>query len=258
MKKPPRHSFIVAMALCWCVWITTEVLLPFSEPIPNYINNKQAKTTNEDPAAGSISIILIVANFLEDHNGAITAIATVFIAYFTLALKSVAGNQQKIMAQQTTIIERQHIATHRPKLIIRDPIVMMSPQPQTFIQFEIVNSGGSDARTYRSGVEAYNMPLVPKRSYILIGNKDFLGGETLSPGESMFYLHISPMLRETFDKMEERARFNLPADEIFVLRGVIAYNDDNSTMRKTGFWREYDFVAKRFRPSDDPDHEYSD
>jgi hypothetical protein len=259
MRKPQRKSLIVAVGLCWAIWVTTALFLPFGAVVPDNIKDEPHETANEQPKAAPISSVFRLVDFIDRHNGIVTAIATVFIAYFTLALKSVARDQHKIMEKQTKIIERQHIATHRPKLIVRNAELWNANEdPRTFVHFEVVNIGGSDATSYRSGVEAINVPIRPRKPYVLIGNEDFLGGESLSPGESTSYTHISPMLRNALAILEMQTRNRPPAVEVFVCRGIIAYNDENGVMRRTGFWREYDFGAQRFRPSDDPDYEYQD
>jgi hypothetical protein len=198
--------------------------------------------------------------------GILIALSGVAVAGFTGTLWWATGKMGRIAADQRSDTLRQldlmredFISTHRPKLIIRGPQLMNASEDDlTRIHFEIVNIGASDATTHRSGVEASNVPRRPKRPYVIVGDEDFLGGEIISPGESTSHVYTCPVSRLALAAIQTRTLRNPPPDDIFVLRGIIAYNDGNGIMRRTGFWREYDFDARRFRPSDDPDYEYQD
>jgi len=256
MKEPRIGPLATALILAWAVWVTVISTLSISTIVPNDENQNTPQTAQKQPTADDMSFIFRIGKFIDDHNGVFTAMATVFIAWFTYSLKSVARDQHKIMEKQTVIIERQTIASHRPKIIVRNVLLMNDVGgDKIFVNFEIVNIGGSDATFYRSGVEIVKMAKTRRGRYVFVGNKDFLDGDILSPGESIGYSQPFIALQMSLANLGIRLFVD---DEILVLRGMIAYNDDNHTMRRTGFWREYDFDAKRFRPSDDTDYEYQD
>jgi hypothetical protein len=103
MKIPQWKSIMLAVGLCWAVWVTSATVLPFGEIVPDNKNHKETKTSYEEPPAAPISIVFRIADFIDAHNGVVTAVATIFIAYFTFSLKSVARDQHEIMASQMLI-----------------------------------------------------------------------------------------------------------------------------------------------------------
>src|SRR6266496_910438 len=53
---------------------------------------------------------------LERHNGAVTAVATVFIGVFTWVLACVSGRQARLTRESIELAREEFIATHRPKI----------------------------------------------------------------------------------------------------------------------------------------------
>jgi hypothetical protein len=69
-----------------------------SNPTNHYLN----KLLSE-----SCYYLILCVSWLDAHDGAVTAIATIFIAAFTIVLAIYAGGQGSITAKQTTILDQQ-------------------------------------------------------------------------------------------------------------------------------------------------------
>ena len=65
-------------------------------------------------------IATAVLDFLDKYNGAVTAVATVFIAAFTIVLALVTGRQARLSRQAIDLARDEFTASHRPYLIVRD------------------------------------------------------------------------------------------------------------------------------------------
>jgi hypothetical protein len=59
-----------------------------------------------------------VVGFLQTYNGAVTAVATVFIGAFTWVLACVTGRQARLTRRSIDLAREEFIATHRPKVIL--------------------------------------------------------------------------------------------------------------------------------------------
>ncbi len=62
---------------------------------------------------------LAIADWLEHHNGAVTAIATIFIAIFTIVLACVTRKQARLTKHITNLARAEFLSTHRPKIMVR-------------------------------------------------------------------------------------------------------------------------------------------
>ncbi|MGO8817765.1 MAG: hypothetical protein ACLQVG_24225 [Terriglobia bacterium] len=165
-------------------------------------------------------------------------------------------------------INREYVATHRPKLVVRE-LEMLSPKthPSVTINYIISNAGSSRAEITESVIEVQHSdsgivrPLGGTERLNLI-EKDIIENPlaypnkslTIEPGAFVRYRHSSEIAHQSlwFTKTKEGE-----AGRLF-FRGRIVYFDGNGTQRQIAFCRYYDFKAGHFRRLDDPDYEYED
>lgn len=57
--------------------------------------------------------------FLDKYNGAVTAVATAFIAIFTIVLVRVTGRQARLTTAALNLARQEFVATHRPRVVLR-------------------------------------------------------------------------------------------------------------------------------------------
>jgi hypothetical protein len=69
--------------------------------------------------ADVIGVLWGIIDFLQTYNGAVTAVATVFIGVFTYVLAIVTSRQARLTKESIDLARKEFIATHRPRVIVR-------------------------------------------------------------------------------------------------------------------------------------------
>jgi hypothetical protein len=192
-------------------------------------------------------------NFVDTHNGAVTAIATIFIAVFTVILAIVTSRQARLAQAAIKLATDEFNATHRPKLHVRNIVIKPSFSKGKLLtgQFYISNVGSSPATITESHCESLcNVNGLPmERPYEGLDGNNPIGKKTLLPGQSW------PALFQS-----ETPFLGFPeAHRLFVM-GWVEYVDNGGTRRRTAFCREY--IEKdgggRFYAVTDPDYEHEE
>jgi hypothetical protein len=99
-----------------------------------------------------------VVGFLQTYNGAVTAVATVFIGIFTWVLACVTGRQARLTRESIDLARQEFIASHRPLLAIRFVTHTVDDNDRVGINFGVVNVGSSNANVVGSSVNAEFLP----------------------------------------------------------------------------------------------------
>jgi hypothetical protein len=190
--------------------------------------------------------------WLEAYNGAVTAVATVFIALFTIVLAWVTTVQARLTRRAVTLARDEFVSTHRPKLIVRE-ILMLEHIDPIRVRFVIANSGTTKARIIESHVEIQYLsanillPLQP------VEYANEIGATRLKPGSRIFHEHSNTIVEHPEDFQP-----NQPGDTYLYFRGFIVYAGSSGTLYRTGFCRRYNSRDKRFRIVEDSDYEYAE
>jgi len=199
-------------------------------------------------------IALSIGCFLEAHNGAITAVATLAIATFTLTLWIATRDLWNAGKDQLKLVRDEFISTHRPKLIVRQfELDQLVPDQPIKIQFSIVNIGDTEAiwKYFASEVALWN-----RRNWE-------------PPGVDRIVKPISqpPIKNGQRVSVTSQSRFNITAAQIQAVEhggliicavGELTYVDALGTQRRTGFRRNYDCNTAMFNASPNNDQEYQD
>jgi hypothetical protein len=184
-------------------------------------------------------IATAVLDFVEEYNGVLTAVATAFIAAFTIVLARVTGKQAKLTTEALNLARQEFVANHRPRVILR---YIQGPfeneEGHQFIWVTFVNVGANTAT-----IEAFGADLA-KRS----DDTD----DWAVPGLDAGLKEISPIVltcgqRHVFtvtaravpDAELELQIFREAAvgDYQLCAVGVIRYRDTFGVARDTGFFR---------------------
>ncbi|MGA7386293.1 MAG: hypothetical protein WBW81_16840 [Methylocella sp.] len=130
--------------------------------------NKQPEQASEKHSSEVLHSLIVSARvktycacvFLYDRRDAITAIATAFIALFTLTLWLATTEQGRLTTKAIELTRKEFIATHRPRMIVR---FIQGPfddaESHQFIWVTIVNIGVNPAT-----VEAFGCDLARRNS----------------------------------------------------------------------------------------------
>jgi hypothetical protein len=234
-----------------------------------------------------LTALTAVGDFLETHNGAVTAVATIFIAIFTVVLAVVTNRQARltriaaVAAEKAAEIARtEFIASHRPRLRVRNVVVknpkaadgrelqLFAPGQTIEGQFYIANVGDSRADILDGHCTVYfsQQGLPMRRPYE--GGEDNLQAtsRTLLSGES------TPVLFRG-DAPPPGAEMGVGTNafgswDLYVM-GWVTYADhtDPPTKRRTSFCRQYRLTGipgrsaapiGRFHKVEEPDYEHEE
>jgi hypothetical protein len=199
--------------------------------------------------------------FFDKDSGALTAIATIAIAWFTWTLWGATTEQGRLTQQAIDLARAEFIGSHRPKIIVR---FVQGPFPQfpdpanrPYVWVTVANVGvnraiiekfGADlARRVNGqwmfGIEAAPKPvseIIPNRpsSIILMSGERYVFTVTERPHSSGFV-------------------YSKPVGDLCLV-GRILYRDDTNVTRETGFFRVSSEGRERFIASNDSEEEYQD
>lgn len=194
------------------------------------------------------TIIFCEAAFADANNGAITAIATVFVAIFTLTLWIVTG-------RSVQLARNEFIATHRPKIIVRHVLLADHgdelAQRDAQVDFVIANVGDTDATITRFYVQLYIQgelnPFFPRSPEFRRSDVNL----RIAPGESV------AVRRECDGKAAEWSTQIIDASGAAFIVGRIKYVGDDRIQREMGFCRQMDGRNVFWGSIENPEFEYN-
>jgi hypothetical protein len=178
-----------------------------------------------------------MVDYLEHYSEAITALATVVIAVYTVVLAWTSSRQSKLIASQVRLAREEFIATHRPQLrlsrfYLSNPIMSQGERPS--IIFMIQNVGLSVARV----TEIRSVSIV-------LGIEDQFPKNMGIPFSEKFTTRLESGQSEIFPvngtvPLEDEDRGWVPQGKknLYCL-GVVVYLDELGNRRETGFCRRY-------------------
>jgi len=198
-----------------------------------------------------------ILSWLEAHNGAVTAIATIFIALFTVVLAFVTYVQALLTMKAIKLARDEFNATHRPLMIVRDVCLDGNK-----IAYLLINKGDAPAIIVESWIMAEFVPdETVKRPLRSSGHSD-LGQLTFAVGEIRDLTYRIPGEIDFFIRFPDAKRIGIedrpPMRGDLHFTGTIIYADSSGQRRRSVFRRRWDDNRKGFYGVDDPDREYSD
>lgn len=196
---------------------------------------------------------------LNTYSGAVTAIATVFMAIFTYVLIRVSSRQARLISDQVRLGREEFNATHRPEISILslEPIHEATEDEKVAVQVMYVNKGRSVARKILVEAHISQRPL-PLQSNISLGGRP---GATnvvkpdLKSGMKDYFLVESEILSRSA-VVQGMAESRGQGVSSIVCIGRISYYDGLEGRRETGFCRIYDSRSERWGPIDNAEYEY--
>ncbi|SRR5579885_62145 len=225
------------------------LVLGLSFFFPEYAKYCEANNS-QNHYCTAYTIAVSFGHFVEDHNGAISALATFAIAVFTLTLYITSREQGRLALQSIQLAREEFVATHRPHIVVYGFDDQGDGQKPHFVQFRYVNKGS--ARAY---VTEIGSALIPSKSITMAADftdfkvKKFAPPVEVKSGNSGFAL--------TDDTIDLMQLMMADRDGAVFCAGYIIYRDDNGTLRRTGFCRSYDPPRHRWMKVEDEEYEYS-
>jgi hypothetical protein len=230
-----------------------------------YTGQKECATYHITPF-----IVLYIGKFLETNNGAVTALATCFIAWFTLILWRATTEQGRLTQQSIDLVRDEFISTQRPRINIRQIAIwhpsrfdnFMNGEPFQFIADEkihgrvfIANVGATRATVdFFCNIFYWKEPSFPM--LYPYDTLEILRQEPpiiLERGQRMTLHGLAggPLGISVIDNI------GIGKTKLYVM-GCVRYRDDRNVIRETRFCRLWNNSERRFTVVDNPDYEYSD
>ncbi len=194
-----------------------------------------------------------VVGFLQTYNGAVTAIATVAIGFFTFSLVRVTNRQAALTRDSINLAREEFISSHRPRIMIYGLNLVSAGDDAAGplkVSFRYVNSGDSLAKVKEFGAKMIDLfkPTMPTGIEFEV--------EKMDPPIEVKSGRHGFRLTSAFD--QEQFLFKSFADSYsLVCVGYIVYSDASGTDRQVGFCRKYDEESHRWLPMNDSEYEYS-
>jgi hypothetical protein len=193
--------------------------------------------------------------FLETYNGAVTAVATVFICAFTFALVCVTNRQAKLTREAINLSNKEFTATHRPRIVIR---FIHGPfhdeDGREFIRITFANIGDTEATIYAVGGD--------------LARRNRQSGDWRPPGLDTEPKEISPIALLSGERYEHTITAKKPVSDLDLFGditdtfelcavGAVRYRDGNGITRETAFFRIW-HEGEGFKVSKNDQGEYQD
>jgi hypothetical protein len=204
--------------------------------------------------------------FLESNSGTLTAIATIAIAGFTIALWRATTKQGEITTDALNLATQEFVATQRPKLRIRllkmRKLEIGKPIHIEFVLFNVGSTGAKDIGADIT-IRVKDVPVWDGKRLTKYDDRASQGlaviESDLAAGDAII-AWIDGLVFEEEWRLVPKDDW---ADGRIVVIGRIIYADDNGVKRRTAFYRTCSSDVNRFRiPDFDKttlgDYEYED
>jgi hypothetical protein len=197
-----------------------------------------------------------ILDLIEKYNGAITAIATFFVAIFTGVLYRATNKQAKLTRASIDLARSEYVSTHRPRLKIREITPELRDGEPINIHCTVTNIGETPARVDGHWIKLWVIlpsydNSTPRESHE--SSIDLLASD-LAGGQSEIFL----TQRATTFNYSEAWKINEPFGASMYIEGGFIYRDDIGVPRRMGFSRQYYIATKRFDFVNEGDGEYQD
>lgn len=265
MLKSLKSLFAFLVATCVCLTLFLLAEKNFSNDFNSCThqqissqttqNGSQPTENNQRDSLAVIGMNLRCSgDFIDKHNGGVTALATLLIAAFTFTLWWASAGQYDLLEKQIKLAGDEFNATHRPKIRVRFfPELPIKRNEPLIITYEAVNIGDADATIIGHELSIYDF-YKGETSNPVWSSKIRINKETLIAGEASPRYEVRPQLPPT--ATVAGASHNI-AD--MWVRGFFRYSDARGVIRKTQFVRKRDTNSLALRVIDvDRDYEYED
>jgi hypothetical protein len=170
-----------------------------------------------------------VPDSLETYNGAVTAVATIFIAAFTIVLALVTGRQARLSRESIDLAREEFISTHRPKIIVyglefSGDLTEDKPVP---VGFRYVNSGDTNAEI--TGFGTTIVRIIPPA---LPAGLEFRPQTMEPPIEVPSGMHGFRLTIDTIGADQIASFESVMYSENVICAGYVLYRDGNGTRRQ--------------------------
>jgi len=200
--------------------------------------------------------------FLDKYSGAVTAVATAFIAIFTIVLVFVTGRQARLTTEALNLARQEIVASHRPRVIVRSiQGPLENEEGCQFYWVTFVNIGAN-----RAIIEAFGADLAKRSDETdrwappgLDAEPTKIAPIVLACGQRHVFTVTARKVPEALAVATTQIFHGSVVNHQLCAVGVIRYRDGNGVSRDTGFFRVLDEGRRSFVLSEhDSEMEYQD
>lgn len=188
---------------------------------------------------------------IDAHNGFVTAVASAFIAIFTLTLSKTSEDQGSLTLQSIELARQEFLASHRPHLKVHFPRIIAPEGGEPLkVEFGIINIGDSAGTIMGSVVcleylSSDDMPYLP----------DLAPNNVIRPRRFMPGATDSYFVSGDGDSGIVWATDVFDGGKILYFFGWIVYEDELKVPRTMFFCRCFSKTLGRFTPVEDPEYD---
>jgi hypothetical protein len=259
-----RRCFLAVLAgLALLAVAAVEVALLV--PLQTEVCNQNDQTYQEQCTVQNITITWLreFTELINYYSPSLTAMATIAIAAFTLTLWRATTKQAELTREAVALGNKEFIATHRPRLILRDAFSLISDPQESRITvfYTIANIGASVCWMTKCHLgldfnQAVGYPVFTMTPEMCFpSHVPYIG--RIEAGEQKQFTFIDPV--QVWDH-ERRGNYTGILGLHFV--GCITYIDSpgSNVTRQMAFRRKYNPQDQRFHRiwESDNEHEYAD
>jgi hypothetical protein len=265
MLKVHVRAIWLGVLMLGIAWLESSPALQYQ--IEYHGEQQETGNAYEKDFAALISPVLIpIGDFIHGYKDEITALSTAIIAAFTVILGIFTISLARSTRKAVETAQAEFVASHRPRLIIREIQCLTSRTRQNIeLRYVVANIGDTSAEIVESHIEIQEVPDGMLRPLQPIEGANPIGRRTVAPGRHIFdecssTVSIMSLVvsRMSDQRRLPKGRADLNENRAVCFRGFVIYIDRNGIQRRTGFCRVYDSKVERFYPLDDPDYEYAD
>lgn len=161
------------------------------------------------------------------------------------------GRQADLIEKQKEISRLQFLATHRPRIILREAYALQDAGKPVIVCYTLANTGGTSARIVESALAVTFEPAASLHMGPVSAGKNDVGDIVIEPGAHEAKEFISPNVTWGNGQVGNAIGWG------YFFSGHIVY-EDNGILRHLAFFRSYDFTTHRLVPIEDPQLEYCD
>ncbi len=185
------------------------------------------------------------------------------IAIFAFGQVIALCRQIRISHRQTDIQRAQHIASHRPRIVVRGVELAREPHsgPRNgriphFIEFVVFNSGASNARILEGAIETTPALADGRIDFFRTRGRRYLKNEMIKPGHTIEG-HCEVPLNHNRLVLPPRSQANAEGTRL-VFRGGFTYADETDVIYRMAFAYAFDPQDRTFQRAKYQDANYDD
>ncbi|MGA3304009.1 MAG: hypothetical protein ABSC72_12080 [Methylovirgula sp.] len=188
-------------------------------------------------------VFLWIVSVADAHNGLLTAIATIFVARFTIVLARVTGRQAQLTRESIDLARDEFNATHRPQIIVRGFQIFNGLPETSDDTVDVICVAHNKGDAPGTIIEI-------RSAKIILDSDEKIPGDWTFPFTEKFNFQLASGERELIPlngaliKNNHEVMGILFQERTLYCVGTVVYVDAGKRRRETGFCRRFDPISE--------------